>query len=190
VSDVEKIRLFVAVSLPEAVLGSLDAALAPLRTQLRNARWVKPENQHLTLKFLGWAPSDRLEEIARVCTMVATGHEATTLTLTELGAFPSKRRVRVLWMGIEDERGSLARIATDLDSGFEALGFPTEGRDYAPHLTVARFKLPVPLKSGFPELAAPSHDPIVIDRLDLYRSHLSPKGARYEAVGSFPLGSG
>lgn len=189
-SDVEKIRLFVAVSLPEAVLEALDVVLAPLRTQLRNARWVEPQNQHLTLKFLGWAPSDRLEEIARVCTMVASGHEPAKLMLTELGAFPSKRRVRVLWMGIEDERGSLARIAVDLDRGFEALGFPTEGRDYTPHLTVARFKLPVPLKSGFPELAAPSHDPLVVDSIDLYRSHLSPKGARYEVVRSFALGSG
>lgn len=186
---VERIRLFVAVSLPQAVLESVDAAVEPLRTKLKNARWTAPENQHLTLKFLGWTPSDRLDEVARISGMVASGHEPTSISLTKLGAFPSERRVRVLWMGIDDPSGLLVRLAADLDGAFEPLGFAAEGRAYTPHLTLARFKLPVPMKSGFPELSAPPHEPIVIDELELFRSHLSPRGARYEVVRSFPLGS-
>jgi 2'-5' RNA ligase len=189
-SDVERLRLFVAVSLPSALLDSLAEVVAPLRGKLTNARWTTPENQHLTMKFLGWTPADRLDDIVHVCEMVAAGRQPAAINLTSLGAFPSQRRVRVLWMGIDDPSGVLPALAADLDGAFEPLGFAAEGRAYTPHLTLARFKLPVPLKSGFPELDAPPHDPVRIERMDLFRSHLSPKGARYEVMQSFPLGSG
>lgn len=188
-ADPAKIRLFVAVRLPESLLQSLHVVLEDLRSKFRNARWVAPENQHLTLKFLGWAPGDRREELEKVCRMVAVGHKPARLSLTSLGAFPSERRVRVLWMGVDDPANELSGIAADLDEAFEPLGFPSEARAYTPHLTLARFKLPVPLKSGFPHLDAPPHEPFEVDRLDLFRSHLSPGGARYEVMSSFPLGS-
>ncbi|MGH3117497.1 MAG: RNA 2',3'-cyclic phosphodiesterase [Gaiellales bacterium] len=188
-TDVERIRLFVAVSLPSELLDSLDAAVAPLRGKLRNARWTDRGGQHLTMKFLGWTPADRLEGVVHVCEMVAASRQPGTIALTRLGAFPSQRRVRVLWMGVDDPSGLLTELAADLDGAFEALGFAAEGRVYTPHLTLARFKLPVPLKSGFPELDAPPHDPVLVERIELFRSHLSPTGARYEVIRSFRLGS-
>jgi RNA 2',3'-cyclic 3'-phosphodiesterase len=189
-SDIEKIRLFVAVSLPSALLESIDDAVASLRSKLTNARWTRKEAQHLTMKFLGWTPADRLKEVAHVCEMVAASHQPATITLTRLGAFPSERRVRVLWMGVDDPTSLLTELAADLDEAYEPLGFAAEGRAYTPHLTLARFKLPVPLKSGFPDVAAPPHDPVPVERIELFRSHLSPTGARYEVMESFPLGSG
>lgn len=188
-SDPAKLRLFVAVTIPEELLDALAAATDELRGKFRNARWVAPANQHLTLKFLGWVPSDRTTEIERVCRLVATSQAVAPLSLTRLGAFPSERRVRVLWMGVDDPKGLLSAMAADLDRAFEPLGFPSEGRDYTAHLTLARFKLPVPLKSGFPSLEAPPHQPFEVNELTLFRSFLSPKGARYEVVSTFPLGS-
>ena len=185
----EKVRLFVAARIPDDRLELLDAALEPLRAKLINARWVPVDNQHLTLKFLGWAPADLLEGVASTCAMVAAGRPKGRLALTDLGAFPSKTRIRVLWVGVDDPSGVLSAVAADLDRAFEPLGFPSEGRAYTPHLTVARFKLPIPMKSGFPSLAA-SIAPFEIDELTLFRSHLTAKGARYEAIGAFPLPSG
>lgn len=186
----EKVRLFVAARIPDDRLELLDAALEPLRAKLTNARWVPVDNQHLTLKFLGWAPVDLLEGVATTCTMVAAGRPGGRLALTDLGAFPSKTRIRVLWVGVDDPSGVLGALAADLERAFEPLGFPSEGRVYTPHLTVARFKLPVPMKSGFPSLTAASIAPFELDEITLFRSHLSPKGARYEAIGVFPLRSG
>ena len=185
----DKIRLFVAVQVPEELRARLDEHIADLKASLRNARWVAPENQHLTLKFLGWAPSDRAGAIKSACRVVATSHAPAEISLTDLGAFPSTRRVRVLWIGVDDPSGLLTRLAADLDGAFEPLGFPSEARPYSAHLTLARFKLPVPLKGGFPERRAPQHDPFEVSSIELFRSHLSPKGARYEVVESFPLGS-
>ena len=185
----ERIRLFVAARIPEALLTQLDDLVAPLRAKLINARWTTPENQHLTLKFLGSAPVDRLDAVSRTCEMVAAGHRPGELRFTELGAFPSRSRVRVLWVGVDDQSSVLTVTSTDLDRAFESIGFPSEGRAYSPHLTLARFKLPIPLKSGFPSIDTSVLAPFAFDELTLFRSHLSPKGARYEVLKGFPLGS-
>ena len=185
----DRIRLFVAARIPEDRLALLDELVRPLRTKLVNARWTSVENQHLTLKFLGSTPEDRLDAVKQTCAMVASGHRPTDLSFTDLGAFPSHKRIRVLWMGIEDAGNNLTRIAADLERAFESLGFPSEGRELTPHLTLARFKLPIPLKSGFPSMDTSRIEGFRFEELTLYRSHLSPKGARYEVVGTFPLGS-
>ncbi|MEA2451945.1 MAG: 2,3-cyclic 3-phosphodiesterase [Actinomycetota bacterium] len=183
----ERIRLFVAATIPDDRLRLLDALVDPLRTKLVNARWTAVDNQHLTLKFLGSTPVDRLDAVIQTTTMVAHGHPRAELRFTELGAFPSQSRIRVLWMGVDDPAEALSTIARDLDRAFEPLGFPSEGRPYTPHLTLARFKLPVPLKSGFPVVDTTGIDPFSVDELTLFRSYLSPKRARYEVLQTFPL---
>lgn len=176
-----------AARVPEGHLAELDTRVAGLRSKLTNARWTTPENQHLTLKFLGSTPADHLDAVYRTCEMVAAGRRVGELKLTDLGAFPSPTRIRVLWVGVDDPSNELRAAATDLDRAFESIGFPSEGRDYSPHLTLARFKLPVPLKSGFPSIDTSGIAPFPFDALTLFRSHLSPKGARYEVVRTFPL---
>ena len=185
----DRVRLFVAARIPDEHLAQLDDLVTGLRSKLINARWTAPENQHLTLKFLGNTPVDHVDAVCRTCEMVAAGHRSGQLRLTELGAFPSRSRVRVLWVGVDDPSNVLGAAAADLDRAFESIGFPSEGRDYSPHLTLARFKLPVPLKSGFPSIDTSGMRPFSFDALTLFRSHLSPKGARYEVVMTFPLGS-
>ena len=183
----ERLRLFVAVSIPRPHLEHVDTGIAAFKEKVTNARWTPLENQHVTLKFLGTTPADRLDDVAKVCSIVAASHAAEMLSLTDLGAFPSRNRVRVLWVGIDDETSLLTRLAADLDRGFEALGYPSESRAFTPHLTLCRFKIPVPLKGGFPTIDTGSLDPFAVDSLALYRSRLSPKGARYEVLEQFAL---
>ena len=183
-----RIRLFVGASVPRDHLESVDDVVAPFKAKAVNARWMELDNQHVTLKFLGATPEDRLGDVAKVCEMVAGGHEPAPLTLSGIGAFPSSTRVRVLWVGLDDRADLLASLASDLDQGFEALGFPTEGRSYTPHLTLCRFKIPVPLKGGLPHVDLSDLPAFEVDELKLYRSHLYPSGARYEVIRRFPLG--
>ena len=187
--DPATLRLFVAVLIPHEILEQLDQLVSPLRSKLVNARWTPLENQHLTLKFLGRTPADRFEAVVKTCEMVAAGRVGGRLSFTELGAFPSRTRIRVLWMGVDDPDTVLAPIAADLDGAMGSLGFPAEGRAYTPHLTLARFKLPVPLKSGFPTIDASALPGFTVTEIALMRSFLSPKGARYEVAETFRLGS-
>ncbi len=187
----ERLRLFVAISLPRAHLERIDEQIASFRDKVSKARWAPLENQHVTLKFLGTTPSDRLADVESVCSVVAASHAPATLSLGALGAFPSRNRVRVLWVGLHNGDSLLARLAADLDQGFEPLGYPTESRAFTPHLTLCRFKIPVPLKGGFPSIETSDLESFEIDSIELFRSHLSPKGARYERLQEFPLrGSG
>lgn len=181
------LRLFVAVPVPRPHLERVDEAIASFREKAVNARWIGLENQHVTLKFLGSTPGDRLGDIERVCAMVAASHAPAPIALTGIGAFPSSSRVRVLWVGIDDPQKLLSGLASDLDQAFEPLGFQAEGRSFTPHLTLCRFKIPVPLRSGLPSLDLEGLDPFPIARLELFRSHLSPKGATYECIAGFPL---
>jgi RNA 2',3'-cyclic 3'-phosphodiesterase len=189
----ERLRLFVAADPPPDLLEALDESIAPLRSrpELASARWTVPANQHVTLKFLGWVEAGTVEPIVNSLATVASSHEAATITLTGLGAFPSGRRARVLWAGLEDPAGLLAALVSDLDASLGSLGFEPETRAFTPHLTLARFKPPASVAgvpAEVPGVAEPSFE---VDRLHLYRSHLHPKGARYEILRSLRLtGSG
>ena len=188
-SDAPALRLFVAVTIPEEHRQLVDQRVAPVRKHLAGARWVPIENQHVTCKFLGATPADRLEAVISVCSMIAAGREPTELRLTRVGAFPSSKTVRVLWVGLDDPAGLLQGLARDLDEAFEPLGYAPEARRFTPHLTLARFRTPAKLGS-LPELALDDLQPFRIDSVSLYRSRLSPAGARYERMERFHLGGG
>ena len=187
----ERLRLFIAADLPPALLEDLHDTLAPLRASpdLESARWTVSANQHVTMKFLGWVDAGAVDRVAAVLASVASSHEPATITLAGLGAFPSERRARVLWVGLDDPEGLLTALARHLEASLVPLGFQAETRGFTPHLTLARFKPPASVAgvlSEQPRVAEPSFE---VDHLVLYRSHLHPRGAKYEVLGTIPLGS-
>lgn len=179
------LRLFVAVPVPREQLEWVATATEQLRSSWPQARWVPIENQHVTLKFLGSVAAVVLEDVVVACRGVAGGVAPTSIRLASLGAFPNQRRARVLWAGLEDPGETLTRLTRGLDVALQPLGIEAEKRAFSPHLTLARFKVPQPL-GGLPDLGA-TPDPFRLEAFCLWRSHLSPKGARYELVEAFGL---
>ena len=181
------LRLFFAVSVPPDLLESLQERLADLKSAFPQARWTATAAQHLTCKFLGATPEDSLEDVLRTGAAVAREKQGAAVSLSKLGAFPSARRARVLWLGIDDPAGVLTGLAEGLSGALERLGFAAEVRAFTPHLTLARFKDPVKLPSEL-VLSGSSLPPFEVSEVGLWRSHLSPKGARYELLDALPLG--
>jgi 2'-5' RNA ligase len=179
-----RIRLFIAASIPEQQLVALDAAVRPLRERLGDARWPSLENQHITLKFLGWTDVAIMERVVGAMKTVAAKHRSADVSLKDVGAFPNRRRARVVWAGINDSTGLLTSIAGNLDELLEPLGFEREARAFTPHLTVARIKRP---RAVNVDSVSVQTDPWPITAIRLFRSHLSPRGARYEVVSSAEL---
>jgi RNA 2',3'-cyclic 3'-phosphodiesterase len=179
-------RLFVAVDVPAAELAAVDEAVTELRSRLPPpfGRWAAPENRHVTLKFLGATDADKVPLVSESIREVAAHRAPARVALQGLGAFPSARRARVLWVGLSDPTGLLAKLAGDLDQALEPLGFRIENRAFTPHLTLARLRPAVPLELP-PEV--PAGTPFDIAEVDLFRSHLHPRGARYELLEAFPL---
>jgi 2'-5' RNA ligase len=181
------LRLFVGVGLPEPQLTAVDDSVARLKKKLATARWVSVPNQHVTLKFLGWVPGQLAGQVVDAARAAAADRRAWTTELTHLGAFPSTRRARVLWVGVDDPDGAMTSLAAALDQAVEPLGFEPEERPFTPHLTLARLKVPGRLPE-LPDLGDLARRPFRIDELRIYRSHLSPRGARYEIFEHLSLG--
>ena len=182
----DKLRLFTAVRVPRDQLQWLDSEVGGLKG-LPGARWAPLDNQHVTLNFLGWVPAGSLARVVSSVDGVAARHSPAEASLGGLGAFPSPRRARVLWAGIDDPAALLPSLSLGLGLALQAVGYEPEEREYTAHLTLARFKTPRPLEA-LPELPAPPGG-FTVDRVTLYRSRLSPSGARYEIVHEAYLGA-
>ena len=182
-----RLRLFVAVSVPRPQLEALEAVVAGFREDLPGARWAPLNNQHVTLKFLGSTPAELFADVAQAVQSSAESHSPSNVALGRLGAFPSDRRARVLWAGIDDPGSLLTSLAATLDREMEPLGYGIEKRAFTPHLTLARFKEPARVTAILRELDPSWASSWTVESIDLYQSRLSPKGATYEVLGSVPL---
>lgn len=176
------LRLFLAVDLPDRVRQEVVA----MSTQVNNARWVKPHQLHITLRFMGQTPDDALarmvERLARV------QFPAFALALRGTGIFPggaSARRARVLWLGLDP-----AEALVDLKHAIDAcLGPDAERAGFSPHLTLARFtNSPDPTLMQFLARHQPYRSaPWTVACFHLYKSTLAPSGAVHEVVATYPL---
>ncbi len=184
--EARPLRLFVAIDVPEDVRELVARGVDAIRERYPKARWVPPANQHVTLRFLGSTWPRLVEPVTRAVADVAAAHAPFETRVSELGAFPSARRARVLWVALEDPSARLARISAALDEAL-AKDFPPEKRAFTPHLTVARFEPPVGLDEEIVGSSVQSR-PFAVDELVLYRSHLRRPAPVYEPLSTFPLG--
>lgn len=184
-------RLFVALNLPDEQKERLHDAAAPLRDAGWSVRWVGPESIHLTLKFLGEVRPSNVEQVEEAIANVAAKTEPFDVGVGQLGAFPSVRRPRVVWVGV-DATPELRCLKHDLEWELASLGFDRETRAYHPHLTLGRVQKDA--RAGdfrdFEDYVRSFDFETVLEArtVDLMRSHLSPKGARYELLTATKLG--
>jgi len=136
----QMLRTFIAVELDARLKAALAEAQASLRDPVspRAVRWVQLEGIHLTLKFLGDTPLDKIEGIKAALARAAGQVAPFTFTVGGVGCFPDLRRPRVVWVGVHEPTGSLARLWQAVESQVAPLGFPTEKRPFSPHLTLGR----------------------------------------------------
>jgi RNA 2',3'-cyclic 3'-phosphodiesterase len=188
-TEARPLRLFAAADIPTGHAEATGEALERWRGLLPGGRWDPPEKWHVTLKFLGRTWPRLVGTVQRACASAAAAVTPFEVRLGEVGVFPGPSRARVLWVGLDDPEGGLARLAAGLEQRLAA-EFPPEKRAFTPHLTVARFRPPVSVREHREELEASRVDapPFTVDRILLYRSHLlGPRGSRYEVMEEFPL---
>jgi 2'-5' RNA ligase len=182
------VRLFVAIEVSDEAKDAIEVAIAPWREAFPRARWVPRENWHVTVKFLGQTYPRLVGWVCEQAGEAAASLAPLVTRLTELGAFPSATRGRVLWAGLDDRAGRIAEVAHAFDAAL-AREFEPETRAFSPHLTVARSDPPLVLPKGFVGAAL---DPVevLVDHVVLFRSQLRRPAPVYEPLASFPLGSG
>ncbi len=176
------IRIFVGIVLPE----DLRLRLAGLGGGVPGAKWVAPENLHLTLRFIGevedWLADDLDAALARIRA------PAFTLTFDRIDAFGSGRRPRVLWAGVE-RNPALERLHDGVEAAVVRQGLEAESRKFLPHVTLARLKGTAPARLGG-YLSAHGgfrHGPVPVDRFTLFSSRLGKTGAVYFEEATYAL---
>jgi 2'-5' RNA ligase len=187
------VRLFVALEIPAAVRDNLAALLKDLRElslQLgdKRGRWVRPENLHVTLKFIGEAADTKLAGIRDALAKIRLDAPV-DLQFRGLGYFPHEKHPRVVWVGL-NASANLALLAGEIDRALEPQGVATEKRAFAPHVTLARFEPPVlheKLGAAIQKNSQREFGSFQAREFHLIESKLRPSGAEYTTLASFPL---
>ena len=186
-------RLFVALEIPTEVRDSFAALIAELRAadssfSKSRARWVRPENLHVTLKFIGHVDNGKLDAIRAALAEVRLDSPV-ELRFHGLGFFPNGKRPRVFWAGIEASP-NLSPLAGEIEVRLAKVGIAGETREFAPHLTLARFD-PPGISDGLSAIAqenvAREFGAVRTGEFHLFESKTKPSGAEYARLQSFPF---
>jgi 2'-5' RNA ligase len=180
------VRLFVALETPPAVRENLTALIKELRAHAPQPRWVRPENLHITLKFIGEVPPAKLDAIRQALSTVRSD-QPLVVQFRGLGFFPDEKYPRIFWVNMEAPP-SLKFLAIDIDHALEKLGIPGEQRPFVPHLTLARFQPPgltEKLRNAVHENAARDFGTLETKEFYLIESKLKPSGSEYTTLESF-----
>jgi 2'-5' RNA ligase len=183
-------RSFIALELPEDVKARISGLIEALRPFTRSVRWVRAENIHLTLKFLGEVPENSVDEIGQSIVRAAGVHAPFKVVAAGTGAFPGPRRPRVIWAGLDGGQ-ELLSLHSDIERVVETLGFIPESREFRAHLTIGRVKNPKGLSELMKELKEHEDDAFgefEAQKITLFKSDLLPSGARYTPLVRAPLG--
>jgi 2'-5' RNA ligase len=183
-------RLFIAINIPKKERNRIHRSARPLREQDYPVRWVSSDLFHLTLKFLGEVRGEVVSEVESVLERVAGTTEAFQMDIGGFGAFPTIRRPRVIWVGVEPSP-ALRCLKQDLEWALSDRGFERETRAFHPHFTLGRAKANDGAGAfrGLDVLASELTygSEVKVRKVDLMESHLSASGPRYEILSSFLL---
>jgi 2'-5' RNA ligase len=189
-----QIRLFIAVSLSQ----ELKEELAILQSRLKRlslswVKWVDPERIHITLKFIGDTPADKIETIKAAMTEAVKSANPFNLKFEGLGVFPNPTRAQVIWVGLGGDRQKLVILQQRLERRLETIGFPAENREYTAHLTLGRVHRNATKRQqeeigrlvGSTNCCLNSE--LVVESICLMKSQLTPQGPIYTQLAKVPL---
>jgi len=183
-------RLFFAVDFTDSVKDAIMRAIDEIPVVRPPWRWVSPSNLHMTLKFLGEMPEEKVGPLGECASAVCNTLAPFSIRLGGLGGFPSLSRPRVLFYRIEEGADPLVELARRLDEALSSrLGIRREKRPFRPHATIARVKTHVGPEIVEALMGAAPLDGVEqrVDKLYLVRSQLHPKGAKYHHLKEFAL---
>ena len=187
----QTIRTFIALELPREVKGLLQEIQQELKRLKIRARWVRPENIHLTLKFLGDVNPDAVDGIGDAMIRAADGIPSLVLSVKGIGVFPGAKRPRVIWVGLEGDTRSLFALQDHMEEKLAEVGFPKDKRSFKAHLTLGRIKQavnPAVIHQMMNQYAGLSSEGFTCRQVILFKSDLKPSGAVYSKLKQVNFG--
>lgn len=184
-------RAFIALTLPEAVRHSLAALQDTLATSRADVRWVDVQQLHLTLKFLDDITDEQRRAVEALLVRIAQETPALTLSLESVGAFPSVRAPRVVWVGVKEGQDDVTRLACAIEAASATLPVRREPRPFAAHITLGRVRSPrhlAALTRHLEQIVWQPPQPWTARAVTLYESRLGSSGATHIVLAHVPFG--
>jgi 2'-5' RNA ligase len=179
-------RIFIAVFPPRAVQDVAAGVIEALKRERDGVSWVRRENLHYTLSFLGELGEDGALRAGEAALEAGAAHAPFDAALEQPGAFPNAGKARVLWLGMREGAEPLRALARTLERALGARGFDRADRPFAPHLTIGRVRTPADWTARL--AAAPGIEArFRVEELRVIASTLSPGGSRYDVRVRAPL---
>ena len=175
-------RAFICFKLPERLISSIGRIQVSVKQYGLKIRWVRPENIHLTIKFLGDIKWSEIDGIGRLIKETAMDFTPLLLSAQGIGVFPNLNRPRVIWIGISGQIEELIGLQKMLDNKLRIIGFPKEKRPFKGHLTIGRIKGSIDsnkLSDVLNQINRFAASPFSVDKIYLMQSDLKPLGAVY-----------
>jgi 2'-5' RNA ligase len=190
-STKESWRVFCAIDLSVGVRASLIGQIKRLREAVpyAQASWSRAENTHLTLKFLGEIQTSKLSRLSNAVSRAVAGAASFQVKVEETGVFPKPTAPRVLWIGVKDESGKLAKLQSRLEEECSREGFATEDRPFHPHLTIARLRKPEGARALAAAHTNTHFDPVALQISEclVIRSEPGSAGSKYTVISRHSL---
>lgn len=183
-------RTFVSVNLGEALCARLAEAQRRLKESGADVKWTDCRGLHVTLKFLGEVEERRIPEIAGAVRKALEGCGPFRWRLRGAGSFPPGAAPRVVWVATAEGGERLAEMAACIEDALEPMGFPRDKRAFASHVTLGRVRSPKGregLAAGIAALDGEEFGEMMVERVALMKSQLTPQGAIYSPVEEFAL---
>ncbi len=179
-------RTFIAIELPQEIKSQLAKIQKQLSASGADAKWVEPENIHLTLKFLGEINPEQQNQIIAILKEIGAKHSEFFAQITSVGAFPKLDYPRIIWAGIDQGNKEIKAIAQKLEEELEKIGIPKEGREFASHITIARVRSG---KNRIELVKALNNLPgklevaeFKVEKISLFKSTLTSSGPLYQPL--------
>ncbi|MFL2983205.1 MAG: RNA 2',3'-cyclic phosphodiesterase [Candidatus Neomarinimicrobiota bacterium] len=184
------IRTFISIPVPMDVRLKKQMLYSTLEKSKSKINWVRNEQLHVTVKFLGLTPENLFNDIKSLIINEVSSIRPFNLIIQKTGCFPVPERPRVLWLGVDGNLKSLKNLYVKIDKKLSSIGFPINDGEFFPHITLARIKYPQKCTPDVSTFLNSSYDPIdfKVDRVQFLSSELLPKGTLYTSLGLFPLG--
>ncbi len=185
------VRTFVCLQLPAFARDRLASTRQRLRESGAPVSWVKPHNIHLTLKFLGSVPAERLQDVVGAVQRSAVPAPPIPLELAVLGCFPDKRAPRVVWVGLKQVPQELRNLQKRIERELVAIGFPAESRPFSPHFTLGRVRSSQNIGELVAAMRAERLEPLLFEagEVVVMASRLHASGALYTPIARIPWSS-
>ncbi len=185
------IRTFVAIEIGEETRDKLSVFLTQIKKTNADVKWVAPENIHLTLKFIGNIEENVLPALNKIINDVVSHAKPFNIVVENIGAFPTLKRPRVIFVCVQDKGNSLLKIQEKLDRGVEELGIMRDSRKFVGHITLGRIRS----RKNMPELISALNSGTehcfgkeMVNCISLMQSKLTPGGPVYTRLENFKIG--